>query len=96
MGAAALPARAIEHTGDSVDQALVGVADDQLDPGQATGDQAAQEPGPAGAVLGGAQLQAEDLAVPCGVDPVATSAAVLTTRPCSRTLTLRASSHTNT
>jgi hypothetical protein len=38
MGAAALPARAIEHAGDGVDQALVGVADDQLDAGQATGD----------------------------------------------------------
>ena len=69
MGAAALPACAIEHAGDGVDQALVGIADDQPDPGQATGDQAAQEPGPAGPVLGGAQLQAEDLAVPGGVDP---------------------------
>ena len=47
----------------------MGVADDQPDPGQATGDQAAQEPGPAGPILGGAQLQAEDLAVPGSVDP---------------------------
>jgi hypothetical protein len=69
MGAAALPARTIEHAGDGVDQGLVGVADDQLDAGKATGDQAAQKPSPAGAVLGSAQLQAKDLAVPCGVDP---------------------------
>jgi len=41
MGAAALPARTLEHAGDGVDQALVGVADDQLDAVKATGDQAA-------------------------------------------------------
>jgi hypothetical protein len=64
MGAAALPARAIEHAGDGVELAPVGVADDELDPGQAPGDQATQEPGPGRAVLGGAQLQAKDLAVP--------------------------------
>jgi hypothetical protein len=47
----------------------VGVGDHQLDPGKAAADQATQEPGPAGAVLSGAQLQAEDLPVACGVDP---------------------------
>jgi hypothetical protein len=33
--------------------------------------------------------------MPSALTPVATSAAVLTTRPCSRTLTTSASSHTN-
>ena len=69
MGPAALPGRAVEHAGDGVDQAPVGVGDHQLDPSKATGDQAAQEPGPAGAVLGRAQLQPQDLPMPVGVDP---------------------------
>lgn len=47
----------------------MGVGDDQLDPGQAAGDQPAQERQPAGAVLGGGHVEAEDLAVPVGVHP---------------------------
>ena len=38
------------------------------DTGQAAGDQRAQEGHPAGAVLRGGDVQAEDLAVPVGVD----------------------------
>jgi collagen type II alpha len=47
----------------------VGVGDDQLHPGQAAGDQPAQKRQPPGAVLGGGDIQAEDLPVPVGVDP---------------------------
>ena len=47
----------------------MGVGGDQRDPGQAAGGQVAEERQPAGAVLGGGDLQAEDLAVPVGVDP---------------------------
>ena len=53
----------------AVDQPGVGVGGDQRDPGQAAGGQVAEEAEPAGAVLGGGDLQAEDLAVPVGVDP---------------------------
>ena len=38
-------------------------------PGQAAGDQIPQERQPAGAVLGGGDLESEDLPVPLGVDP---------------------------
>jgi hypothetical protein len=40
----------------------------QRDPGQAVGGQVAEESQPAGAVLGAGDLQAEQLAVPVGVD----------------------------
>ena len=55
--------------GDRGDQAGVRVGGDQHHPGQAAGDQAAEERQPAGAVLGGGDLEAEDLPVPVGVDP---------------------------
>ena len=67
MGAAALPARAGQGRADRRDQAAVRVGGDQPDAGQAAGDQVAEERQPAGAVLGGGDLQAEDLAVPVGV-----------------------------
>ena len=69
MRAAPLPGRAGQGRADRGDQAAVGVGGDQLDPGQAAGGQVAEEPEPAGAVLGGGDLQAEDLPVPVGVDP---------------------------
>ncbi|MBB6547063.1 hypothetical protein HD593_001858 [Nonomuraea rubra] len=68
MGAAALPARARQGGADRLDQAAVRVGDDQLHPGQAAGDQAAQERQPTGAVLGRGDLQAEHLALAVGVD----------------------------
>ena len=43
MGPAALPARALEDGRDGALQALVGIADDQPDPGQPTRNQGAQE-----------------------------------------------------
>jgi hypothetical protein len=46
----------------------VGVGDDELDAGQSAGGQRAQERQPAGSVLGGGDVDAEDLAVPVGVD----------------------------
>ena len=68
VGAAPLPGRAGQGGADRVDQAAVGVGDDQPDPGQATGGQRSQERQPAGAVLVGGDVQAEDLAVAVGVD----------------------------
>jgi hypothetical protein len=67
-GAASLPGSAGQDRADRVHQAGVGVGDDQLDAGQAAGGQGAQEGEPAGAVLGGGDVDAEDLAVPVGVD----------------------------
>ncbi|CKP46442.1 Uncharacterised protein [Mycobacterium tuberculosis] len=46
----------------------MGVAGDQRDPGQAAGDQVAEERQPAGPVLGGGDLDAQDLSVALGVD----------------------------
>jgi hypothetical protein len=46
----------------------VGIGGDQLDPGKAAGGQVAEEAQPAGAVLTGGDLDAEDLPVPVGVD----------------------------
>lgn len=46
----------------------MGVGDDELDTGQAGGDERAQEGQPAGAVLGGGDVQPEDLAVSVGID----------------------------
>jgi hypothetical protein len=46
----------------------VGVAGDQLDPGQAAGGQVPEEGQPAGAVLAGGHLDAQDLAVSVSVD----------------------------
>jgi hypothetical protein len=45
------------------------IADHELDTGQAAGDQPAQERQPPGPVLGGGDVEAEDLPVPVGVDP---------------------------
>ena len=63
VGAAALPRRAGQGGADRVDQAAVGVGDDQPHPGQATGGQGAQERQPAGAVLLEDDVQAEDFAL---------------------------------
>ena len=46
----------------------MGVRGDELDPAQAPGDQVAEEGQPAGAVLAGGDVKAEDLAVAIGVD----------------------------
>ena len=69
MGSASLPGGAGQRGADRLDQTAVGVAGDQGDPGQAAGGQVAEEPQPAGAVLGGGDVQAEDLPVAVGVDP---------------------------
>jgi hypothetical protein len=68
VGAAALPSRARQGRGDRGDQTGVSIAGHQLHPGQAAGGQVAEEPQPAGTVLAGGDLDAEDLAVPVGVD----------------------------
>src|SRR3954470_12227097 len=69
VGAAALPGGAGQGRADGVDQAAVGVGGDELDSGEAAGGEVAEEGQPAGAVLGGGDLQAEDLPVPVGVHP---------------------------
>ena len=46
----------------------MGVGGDQPDPGQAASDEVAEEREPAGAVLTGGDLDAEDLTVPIGID----------------------------
>jgi hypothetical protein len=66
---APLPARPGQRGPQRVDQATVGVADGQLHPGQAAGDQAAQERQPARAGLRGVHIHPEDLPLPFGVDP---------------------------
>jgi hypothetical protein len=67
MGPAPLPRCAVQHRCDRRFEALVGVAGDQPDSGQAAGDQATKERRPACPVLGAAQLQPEQLPVPVGV-----------------------------
>ena len=69
MGAAALPGRPGQGGADRGHQPGVGVAGDQFDPGQAAGGQRPQERQPARAVLGGGDVDAQDLAVALGVDP---------------------------
>lgn len=61
------------------------VGDDQLDAGQTAGDQRTQEGKPAGAVLAGGDVDAEDLPVSVGVTPTAISAWTLMMRPPPRT-----------
>ena len=67
MGAAALPARSGQGRADGGGQTGVGIGRDQLDPGQAAGDQVAEEAQPAGAIFASGDLDAEDLPVPVGV-----------------------------
>jgi hypothetical protein len=67
VGAAPLPAGARQGRADRLGQAAVGVGGDQRHAGQAAGGQVAEERQPAGAVLGGGDLQPEDLPVPVSV-----------------------------
>lgn len=63
MRSASLPPRPGQGRAGRGDQPRVSVAGDELDPGEAAGDEVAEEGQPAGAVLGGADLQAGDLPV---------------------------------
>ena len=67
VDAAALPG-GVHHLGDGGLDALVGVGDDELDAAQAAAPQLAQELGPEGLGFGGADVHAEHLAPPVGVD----------------------------
>jgi hypothetical protein len=69
MDRAALP-RGAQHQGDRLPEALVGVGDHQLHPGQAATDQAAQELPPERLGLGRAHVQADDLPLAGGVHAV--------------------------
>src|SRR5262249_49158221 len=62
VGAAALPGGARQAGGDRVDEARVRVARDELDAGEAAGDEAPQEGEPGGALLAGDHVEAERLA----------------------------------
>ena len=66
---APLPAGPGQHRGDGVDQALVGVGDNEGHPRQPPGHQSPEESGPPGSVLGGDEVDPQDLPVPVGVDP---------------------------
>jgi hypothetical protein len=66
---APLPASSGQDRGDGVDQALVGVGDDEGHPGQPSGHQTPEEGGPAGSVLGGDEVNTQDLPVSIGVHP---------------------------
>ncbi|SNR99771.1 hypothetical protein SAMN06272737_1612 [Blastococcus mobilis] len=69
MRPAALPGRPGQGGADRLDQPAVGIGGHQLDSAEAAGGQVAEEGQPAGAVLGGSDLQAEDLPVPVGIHP---------------------------
>ena len=68
MSSAALPGRPGQGGPDRGHQPGVGIAGDQRDPGQAAGDQVAEERQPARPVLGGGDLDAQDFSVALGVD----------------------------
>ena len=55
---------------DRIDEPGVGVARDETDAGEPSGDEAAQEGGRGGAVLLGDDVEAERLAVALAVDPL--------------------------
>jgi hypothetical protein len=67
MDAAALPS-GVHQFGDGRRDALVGVGDDELHAPQAAPSELAQELGPEGLGLRGADVHAEHLAPPVGVD----------------------------
>ncbi|ABW12476.1 hypothetical protein Franean1_3064 [Parafrankia sp. EAN1pec] len=69
MSPTSLPRRTGQGRPDRVDQSPVGIGGHQPHPGQATGDQAPEERQPAGTVLAGHDVEAEDLPVPVTVDP---------------------------
>ena len=65
--AAALPG-GVEHLGDRRLEPLVGVGDAEIDASEAAPGELAQEGGPEGLGLGGADVHAQDLAPAVGVD----------------------------
>jgi hypothetical protein len=67
VDAAALPGGG-EDLGDGGLDALVGIGDHQLDAAQAAPRQPAQEGGPEGLGFGGADIHAQHLASPIGID----------------------------
>ncbi|NQE72679.1 hypothetical protein NG2371_07172 [Nocardia gamkensis] len=68
MGSAALPGRAGQGRADRGNEPGVGVAGDELDAREAAGNQVTEKRQPAGTVLAGGDLDAEDFAVALGVD----------------------------
>jgi len=93
MGSAALPGGVGEHRGDRRFDPAVRVGDDEFDASEAPGDQRAEELGPAGGVFGGDDVEPGDLPAPSALATVAITAVTLTTRPPSRTFSVRPSIH---
>jgi hypothetical protein len=93
VGAASLPGSSRQGGPNGFYQSLVVVGDDQLDTGETSSGQRTPEDQPAGPVLGGGQLQSQDLSVAVAVYADTRRRATLTTRPPSRTLRKRASAH---
>ena len=85
---AALPGGPEQLLADRGHEPGVGIADDEPDTGQAALDERADEAGP-GATLAvaGASSSPSTRRSPVAATPMATSAAMLVTRPASRTLT---------
>jgi hypothetical protein len=95
VGATAVLRGAWQHCADRVNQAAVGVGDDQLDTKEAEGDQRAHEGEPAGVIFLRADAQAEDLAAAICVHATAIRAWTLKLRPPSRNFWENASTQTN-
>src|SRR5690606_2866079 len=90
---APLPARAAQYLADVLLQPLVRVADDQQHVLQAAPDQTAQKLRPEGPVFAQATSKPSTSRSPVSLTPTATTSAMLSTRPPSRTLMYLASSH---
>jgi len=68
MHAAALPAAALQHPADRVDQTAVGIADHQLDPSEATLFEGANELAPEALAFAVTHLEAEQFPAAIGID----------------------------
>jgi hypothetical protein len=68
VGAAALPDRSGQGRADRLGQAAVRIGGHQRHAGQATCGEVTEETQPPRAVLGAGDVQAQDLAIPAGVD----------------------------
>src|SRR5207248_9937048 len=84
-----------QHGGGRVDQAAVGVGDDQPHPGQAPAVSDRRNPNQPAPSSDEATSRPRTSRCPSALTPTAISACTLTVRPASRTLMVSASAHTN-
>jgi hypothetical protein len=80
MDPTSLPPGVLQHRGDRPLRPLVGVADDELDAGEPSADQAAQKLRPEGTAPAGPTSTPRTSRSPVAVTPVAITTAVLATR----------------